>query len=381
MSYAAKLADVQISDLEAASGRLTKSMGMAQNPITQQAKIFKALGIATLDASGKMRDSVSVLKDFADAFQKYGRSPEVMAAGLTLFGRQFQTLVPLLKDGSQGIADAQAEAKAFGLQLSTETGEQAENFNDNLTRLKSITEGIVQQLATGLLPILNQWSDQFVETSKNTDSLSRSTDALKGVLTAAALVANSLTIAFAAVSMVVKDTAVAIAASVRSLGSSFDILKSLATGDLKGAKQGMVDYQNGVKEALGTVGTNWKDFKKSLATDLNDMGVALGGFQAKQGKAAKETKDTGKEAEKWAAQHAKALQSALGNTVAPKSGGSGSVDKLSDAYGKLYEAVQKVQAEGDPSTKITQDYASRISQLVQLGAAAIKAGGNIADIQ
>jgi hypothetical protein len=35
LSYAAKLADVQISDLEAASGRLTKSMGMAQNPITQ----------------------------------------------------------------------------------------------------------------------------------------------------------------------------------------------------------------------------------------------------------------------------------------------------------------------------------------------------------
>jgi hypothetical protein len=294
------------------------------------------LGIATLDASGKMRDSVSVLKDFADAFQKSGRSPEVMAAGLTLFGRQFQTLVPLLKDGSQGIANAQAEAKAFGLQLSTETGEQAENFNDNLTRLKSITEGIVQQLATSLLPILNQWSNQFVDTAKNTDQLAQSTSALKGVLTAAALVANSLTIAFAAVSMVVKDTAVIIAAAVRSLGTSFDVLNSLAHGNLKEAKQGIQDYRNGTTEALGTIGDNWKDFKKSLSTDLSDMGVALGGFQAKQEKAAKVTKDSGKDAEKWAAQHAKALQSALGNTVAPK---GPKIDKLSEAYGKLYEAV------------------------------------------
>lgn len=198
----------------------------------------------------------------------------------------------------------------------------------------------MQQLATSLLPILNQWSNQFVDTAKNTDQLAQSTSALKGVLTAAALVANSLTIAFAAVSMVVKDTAVIIASAVRSLGTSFDVLNSLAHGNLKEAKQGIQDYRNGTTEALGTIGDNWKDFKKSLSTDLSDMGVALGGFQAKQEKSVKATKDSGADAAKWAASHAKALQAALGNAPAQaKAGGSSTVDKLSDAYGRLYEAV------------------------------------------
>src|SRR5690606_16740339 len=118
----------------------------------QQARVSEALGIATKDAEGNLRNTYDVFLDFADAFKRNEGSPEIMAAGLNLFGRSFQNLIPLIKDGSQGLRDAGDEAGRFGLNLSTEAGRNAEAFNDNLTRLKASLQGMWMQIASQSLP-------------------------------------------------------------------------------------------------------------------------------------------------------------------------------------------------------------------------------------
>src|SRR5690606_17137999 len=86
LAYAGDLADVAISDLQSSMGRLIKAMGDAQSPTSTQARIFGALGISVTDATGKMRDATDVMADFADAFQAQRGSPEVIAAGMEIFG-------------------------------------------------------------------------------------------------------------------------------------------------------------------------------------------------------------------------------------------------------------------------------------------------------
>src|SRR5690606_10828488 len=166
-AYAGDLADVAIQDLQSSMGRLAKAQADAQKATSQQARIFDALGIATKGAEGNLRNTYDVFLDFADAFKRNEGSPEIMASGLNLFGRSFQNLVPLIKDGSQGLRDAGGEAQRLGLVLSTEAGKQAEEFNDNLTRMKSALRGMWMEAATQAIPKLSEISSDFADAAKN----------------------------------------------------------------------------------------------------------------------------------------------------------------------------------------------------------------------
>lgn len=182
LAYAGGLADVAIQDLQSSMGRLAKAQGDAQRATSQQARIFDALGIATKDAEGNLRSTYDVFLDFADSFQQMRGSPEIVAAGMNIFGRSFQNLIPLLKDGSQGLRDAGIEAEQLGLVLSTEAGRQAEEFNDNITRLQSALKGMWMEVAQQVLPNLLEMTNQFVDAAKEGDTMKKVADEIAGAL-------------------------------------------------------------------------------------------------------------------------------------------------------------------------------------------------------
>jgi len=169
--YAGGLADVQMDALTTTLGRLTKSQAASLKSTSEQAKYFDALGISAKNADGSLRNSSDVLLDFADAFAAMGGGPEAMAAGFALFGKSFQDLIPLIKDGSGAMREAMAEADALGITLSTEAGQAAEEFNDNITRLQTALGGVVMEIASGMLPQLNAMTGELVSASKETDTL------------------------------------------------------------------------------------------------------------------------------------------------------------------------------------------------------------------
>lgn len=166
LAYAGNLADVALSDLTGSMGRLIKSQAAALDTTSEQANVFKALGISVTDATGKLRKGSEVLYDFADAFKDQEGSPEVVAAGMAVFGRSFQNLIPLIKDGSKGLREAGDEAERLGLVISGETGRAAEQFNDDFTRLQSAARGFSNALAAELLPDLTELTAGFVAASQ-----------------------------------------------------------------------------------------------------------------------------------------------------------------------------------------------------------------------
>ncbi|OJX04574.1 MAG: hypothetical protein BGO72_21415 [Burkholderiales bacterium 70-64] len=163
LAYAADLADVSMQDLQGSMGKLAKAQGDAAQGAAEQERAFKALGIAYKNADGSLRGTKDVFFDFADKFRKFQGSPEIVTLGMTIFGRSFQTLIPLLKDGAQGLKDAGAEADAFGVTVSTRAGLQAEAFNDSITRLTKAIEGLKIELVQGLLPGLLDVTQRFLD--------------------------------------------------------------------------------------------------------------------------------------------------------------------------------------------------------------------------
>ncbi len=162
LAYAADLADVSMQDLQGAFGRLAKAQADALSGTGEQADAFRALGIEVKNADGSLRNTGGVFREFADKFQQFQGSPEIVAVGMRLFGRSFQNLIPLLKDGAAGLREAGEEADAFGVTLSTQAGQNAERFNDNLTRLAASARGLAMSLTAELLPTLNDLIERFL---------------------------------------------------------------------------------------------------------------------------------------------------------------------------------------------------------------------------
>lgn len=169
LAYAGELADVSLETLTSSLGKLTKAQAAALDTGSKTAEVFDALGIAVKDAAGNLRSSSDVLGDFAQRFQELGGSPEAVAAGFQLFGRSFQDLIPLLKDGRAGIEGAADELERMGGVISTQTGVAAEEFNDNLTRLKVQFQSIIAQVAQQLLPTLVDLTNDLKDLATNGD--------------------------------------------------------------------------------------------------------------------------------------------------------------------------------------------------------------------
>lgn len=169
--YAGELADVAMNDIVSSMGRLTRAQAAAAQGNRAQVDAFKALGIEYKNADGSLRSTTEVFRDFADRFQKFKGSPEITALGMQLFGRSFQTLIPLLKDGSAGLAAAADESDRLGRTVSDQAGRAAEEFNDNLTRLKSIVQGVANSVAADLLPDLVSLSENLLSNSSEGNRL------------------------------------------------------------------------------------------------------------------------------------------------------------------------------------------------------------------
>lgn len=241
LAYAAGFADLSIQDLQSAFGRLTKAQVEALDAGSQQAKVFDALGISIQDANGNLRPTTDLLYDFADAFQRQKGSQEVVAAGMAIFGKSFQNMIDLLKDGSQGLRDAGAEALAFGQVVSSDAGAMAEQFNDNLARMKLFVTGVGNAVAADLLPDLERLTNQFVDSARSGQA--------------------------------VEDTAQGISDVIRVMGGAMEVAMTpiRALDDLiQGLTIGMVGL---VEAGKGVIGLDWDRIK--IGWDVANNGADL----------------------------------------------------------------------------------------------------------
>lgn len=193
LAYAADLADVSFEQLTKGVGKLSKTMvEAASKPTSDAANAFRALGVSVTDANGKLKSSEVVMGDLAGAFEGLKDGPGKTAAAIALFGRAGAELIPLLNGGKEGLQEMSAEAAKFGAIVSTQAGKQAEEFNDNMTRLGYAIKGVIVQTATQLLPTMVNASAAMVDWAKNSGVLETAlnvvSSAMKGLVTSGVIV-------------------------------------------------------------------------------------------------------------------------------------------------------------------------------------------------
>lgn len=332
LSFAASTAGVEQESLTGALNKFNKTIAGAAAGGKKQAAAFADIGVSVRDANGGLKDADQLLLEVADKFQGYEDGANKAALAQELFGKTGAKLIPLLNQGKQGITDLMTQAQRLGLVMSAEAAAAADQFNDNMTVLAGVSRGYANNIATGLLPALNDLSGLLIDIASDTDEAAASGEGLGTMLK----FLTSLALSFGA----------ALEAEGIALGGLAAAAVQAANGDFAIAGQ-----------TLASIGD---DIDKATAKAESKIDKLWDGTYRKQGEDAAKTADL--------------LKKALERQNAEQNKGKSAAEKATEAINKQVEALQEQAATVGMTTKeatlykLAQDGANK-SQLKSAEAA------------
>jgi hypothetical protein len=190
LEYAARLSDVSLDSLTTTLARFSRSLSeISAGGENDAGAALRALGISATDAEGRLRPTSAIIEDVAGKFETMRDGANKTALAVALFGRSGADMIPLLNGGREAIRGAGEELQQFGGVVTPEAARQAEQFNDNLTRLQTAGSGLSQQLASAVLPALVDLAEIMVDLVKNSDFAENAVAILKAGLQQVAMTA------------------------------------------------------------------------------------------------------------------------------------------------------------------------------------------------
>lgn len=260
LAYAGDLAGVSQEELAKSLAKLSKTAVDAAQGGKAQADAFKAIGVAVKDSSGAIRAADDILLDIADRFAGLEDGAAKAALAQDLFGKSGAKLIPFLNQGRAGIEQLREEARKLGVSLSDEAGKQAEEFNDNITRLKTAVTGIATQLAQRLLPHLVELSEKFLAVVSDGEKLDTIIDQ---IVTGMKILATAVI----SVNTVFQVVGKSIGAVVGAL-SEFD-LNALDFTSPAALIQGIARNSKNAGAALGVLKEGFVDVGETIQTNVS----------------------------------------------------------------------------------------------------------------
>lgn len=165
LRYAAGMSGIEADKLADAFKEVNNALGEGKEG--EKAKIFEKLGISITDATGKFKTADQLLIESADSFAKLGSDQERAILAMKLFGEEGKNLVPLLKQGSDAVREQMKEHDALGATLGGDTVKAAAEFNDQMSRVGTLLEGLKHSFAEMFLPSAKLVVDVFLELAKS----------------------------------------------------------------------------------------------------------------------------------------------------------------------------------------------------------------------
>lgn len=153
LNQAAELAGTNIDTLEKGIKRMSGFLDDVANNLSTAKIALAGLGLELKDfqALGPGEVFNKFLKALAEIEDPLKRA----ALAQDVFGRAGTQLLPLLSDGVKGLEDMREEAERLGLIMTPEQIRNAEQFKDEMFRVKAILAAIGRGFAADFLPLLN----------------------------------------------------------------------------------------------------------------------------------------------------------------------------------------------------------------------------------
>ena len=159
---AGKLADVSQKQLTTGLKTLARTQAEAADGVATYSEAYERLGVSVTRADGSLKPSDQLLGEIADKFKDLPDGPEKAAIAMDLFGKSGADMITLLNGGSEALEE-------FNYQLSDNFAQNAEYYNDQITKMGFAFDGFRMQLMDALMPALIRITEAFT-TLFNTES-------------------------------------------------------------------------------------------------------------------------------------------------------------------------------------------------------------------
>lgn len=155
--YAAGQNGASIEEADKALGKFSVSVSKALSGSKQAAAAFNAVGVSLDDLRKKSK--TELIGQIADRMKETGGASANAAAGVALFSRGFQKLIPLLDQGSKGFSELEAAAEQLGIILDDKLINQADEAADKVDALQTVLKaqiaGAVAQNSAAIVELAN----------------------------------------------------------------------------------------------------------------------------------------------------------------------------------------------------------------------------------
>jgi hypothetical protein len=180
LRYAAKLTGVESSQLDMGLQRMTRRLAEAAQGSGEAKDAIAELG---LDAGElvKLAPEETFMR-IAERLKTIPNQADRVRIAFKLFDSEGVALVNTLAKGRDGLEDMFNEADRLGVTLDQKTARQAEEFNDNLERMKGLFTGIGYVLLNDILPPLNTFNSYLLTSWGRTNSLNDNLDDSSSIL-------------------------------------------------------------------------------------------------------------------------------------------------------------------------------------------------------
>lgn len=357
LKFAAGEAGVGTEQLGSALGKFNKTIDAAANGGAKQLEAFARLGISVRDAGGAVKTNQQLFAEVADVFQQMPDGVQKSALAMQLFGKSGAALIPLLNEGSAGLAKMRQLAEELGLVLSSEQAKNADAFNDNLSILGQVADGAANKISGDLLPSLRDLTGLMIDLNKNTDAGGILADVLGGALKVLASIVIYLGNGFYLLSSTIIATGkAAAAAATGNFSEASAIFEQLAADNIKaseGAKARVEGLWNGTLAATAEGATG---LQKAYEKNLKDQADYVTASEANSKKLLKDAKTT------------------AAGLLAEQKKAQGELKKLQDE--KAATAAKYAASKAGAGTAVDPTYAN--AQQLKLNARTALQGGDVA---
>jgi hypothetical protein len=210
LGYAAVQSGADMDILERSVARMQKVIGTAGEGSKAAMTVLAHLGLSFSALKGLSPEEQ--FNQVAEALSRIHDPTQRAAAAMELFGRGGTKIIPMLKDGAEGLARLREEAQRYGLTISTEEAERSERFHRVLKLLWMTVQRLAIAIGDELAPYVEDLAAWMMEAVRG---------AIRWVRENGGLIVSILKLAGALV---------AFGAAVYVLGWVFSTIGALITG-------------------------------------------------------------------------------------------------------------------------------------------------------
>ena len=163
LRYAGKLSGMTAEEMDKSLAKLSTQMGQAATGKNDDlVKLFKSLGVSWRDSSGRAKNAAVVMREIADSVKANVNPAKRLSILNRIFGDEMGAkLVPVLKDGADGLDSMAQQAEDLGLVLSQGDINSSVQLGDKLTTFKDVLTSLGAKITSTASPALMSLVDNL----------------------------------------------------------------------------------------------------------------------------------------------------------------------------------------------------------------------------